>query len=212
MFEPVIEQLLRELEEYGSDNDRRVTERRYKLLNLDRPAAELVWMLLQATRRRRVLEVGTSNGYSTIWIAAALRGVPGARFVSIERFAEKLTQARRNLERAGLLRAVELIEGDATEIVRSLAPAFDCVFFDADRVSAPAQLEILLPKLTADVLLLTDNVLSHPDEVADYLAMVKRLPGFISTIAPVGKGLHIAWRGDLHPPQRRGDTEDDLGL
>jgi predicted O-methyltransferase YrrM len=194
MFEAAIEQLLTELEELGRENDRHVSERRYKLLNLARPTAELIWLLLQSTRRRRTLEIGTSNGYSTIWLAAALRHTPDARFVSIERFPEKLAQARRNLERAGLLEMVELIEGDATEIVRSLPPAFDCIFFDADRVSAPAQLEILLPKLAADVLLLADNVLSHPEEVAEYRAMVERLPGFIWTVAPVGKGLHIAWR------------------
>ncbi len=195
MFEPAIEQLLAELEELGRTNDQRVSERRYKQLNLERPTAELIWLLLQSTRRRSVLEIGTSNGYSTIWIAEALRRTPNARFVSIERFPEKLAQARQNLERAGLLSRVELIEGDATEIVRSLPPHFDCIFFDADRVSAPAQLEILLPKLTGDALLLADNVLSHPEEVASYRTMVEQLPGFIWTVAPVGKGLHIAWRG-----------------
>jgi hypothetical protein len=49
--------------------------------------------------------------------------------------------------------------------------------------------------LNADALLLADNVLSHPEEVAAYRVMVERLPGFIWTVAPVGKGLHIAWRG-----------------
>jgi predicted O-methyltransferase YrrM len=194
MFEPAIEQFLAGLEELGRENDHRVSERRYKLLNLERPTAELIWLLLQSTRRRQVLEIGTSNGYSAIWLADALRHTPDARFVSIERFPEKLARARHNLDRAGLLAAVKLIEGDATDIVRSLPPHFDCVFFDADRVSAPAQLEILLPKLTADALLLADNVLSHPEEVAHYRTMVEELPGFIWTVAPVGKGLHIAWR------------------
>jgi len=194
MFEAATEQLLAELEELGRENDQRVSERRYKLLNLARPTAELMCLLVQASRRRSVLEIGTSNGYSTIWLAEALRRTPDARLVSLERFAEKLAQARGNLERAGLLARVELIEGDATEIVRVLEPPFDCVFFDADRVSAPAQLEILLPKLSADTLLMADNVLSHPQEVAEYRGLIERLPGFISTVAPVGKGLHIAWR------------------
>ena len=196
MFEAAVEQLLAELEALGRENDQHVSERRYKLLNLERPTAELIWMLLQASRRRSVLEIGTSNGYSTIWLAEALLHQPDARLVSIERFAEKLAQARANLNRAGLLSRVKLIEGDATEVVRSLAPPFDCVFFDADRISAPAQLEILLPKLTPDSLLLADNVLSHPPEVAEYRAVVESLPGFVWTVAPVGKGLHIAWRGE----------------
>ncbi len=111
MFEAAIERLLAELEELGRENDQRISERRYKLLNLERPTAELIWLLLQSTRRRSVLEIGTSNGYSTIWIAEALRCAPDARFVSIERFPEKLAQARKNLERAGLLTAVELDRG-----------------------------------------------------------------------------------------------------
>ena len=77
MFEPAIEQLLAELEELGRENDQRVSERRYKLLNLERPTAELIWLLLQSTQRRRVLEIGTSNGYSTIWIAEALPACRG---------------------------------------------------------------------------------------------------------------------------------------
>ena len=72
---------------------------------------------------------------------------------------------------------------------------FDCVFFDADRWSAPGQLQLLLPKLADNVLLLADNVLSHPDEVAGYRQMVEQLPGFVWTVVPVGKGLHVAWRG-----------------
>jgi predicted O-methyltransferase YrrM len=194
VLEPAIEQLLAELEELGRENDQRVSERRYKLLNLERPTAELIWLLLQSTHRQRVLEIGTSNGYSTIWIATALQRTPAARFISIERFPEKVAQARRNLARAGLLEMVELIAGDATEVVRSLDLDFDCIFFDADRLSSTAQLEMLLPKLAANVLLLIDNVLSHPEEVAEYRALVERLPQFIWTVVPVGKGLHIAWR------------------
>jgi predicted O-methyltransferase YrrM len=86
------------------------------------------------------------------------------------------------------------MEGNATEVVAGLRGPFDCVFFDADRVSAPSQLRLLLPKLRDDVLLLADNALSHPDEISAYKTFVEQLPGFICTLTPVGKGLHIAWR------------------
>ena len=102
--------------------------------------------------------------------------------------------ARENLQRAGLLNSVTLLEGEASETVKTLEGPFDCVFFDADRISAPKQLEILMPKLQSDVLLLADNVLSHPEEVADYLSAVSRLADFSSVTVPVGKGLNIAYR------------------
>ena len=82
-------------------------------------------------------------------------------------------------------------------MVRCLEWPFDAVFFDADRVSAPEQLALRLLRLSPDVLLVSDNVLSHSAEVAAYLAACDRLPGFASTTIPVGKGLHVAHR--FHP-------------
>ncbi len=89
---------------------------------------------------------------------------------------------------------VDLHCGNATEIVASLRGPFDCIFFDADRYSAPAQLSLLIPKLAPDVLLLTDNVLSHPNEIAGYLQAVQALPQFDHLVIPLGKGLSLAYR------------------
>ena len=100
-----------------------------------------------------------------------------------------------NLRRAGLEDRVDLLLGEATEVVASLPGPFDFVLFDADRVSAPDQLALLLPRLTPGALLLADNVLSHPDQVAGYLAAIEAMPGIEQhTIVPVGKGLSIAYR------------------
>jgi predicted O-methyltransferase YrrM len=189
-----VDELLRELEIEGEQNDARETDRKKKLLNLERPTAELLYVLLQASGSKTVLEIGTSNGYSTIWIAAALKHLADTKFISVEVLPEKLALARKNLARAGFEGRVELIEGNATEVVARLTGPFDCIFFDADRVSAPAQLQLLLPKLTGSVLLLADNALSHPQEISAYRAMVEGLRDFVCTLTPVGKGLHIAWR------------------
>jgi predicted O-methyltransferase YrrM len=189
-----LDQLLRELETEGQRNDSHEKDRQKKFLNLERPTAELIHVLLQASRRKNVLEIGTSNAYSTIWIAAALKRCDDATFISIEISPLKLGLARKNIARAGFEQRVELMEGNATDVVGGLRGPFDCVFFDADRVSAPSQLRLLLPKLSDDVLLLADNALSHPDEISAYKTVVEQLPGFICTLTPIGKGLHIAWR------------------
>ena len=114
--------------------------------------------------------------------------------MSIDRSAAKLELARINLRRAGLLDSVDLLEGDATSVVQGLPGPFDTVFFDADRRSAPAQLRALLPKLEPDVLVAADNVLSHPTEIADYLAVIQALDMFEHLIVPIGKGLSLAYR------------------
>jgi predicted O-methyltransferase YrrM len=193
-FDPPLAALLGRLESFAAEHDARTAERAQRMLNLERPTAELLYALVVAGKRRRVLEIGTSNGYSAIWLASAMRATGGEPLVSIERDAAKLSLARANLAEANLQHAVHLLEDDATAACRALSGPFDCVFFDADRISAPDQLAVLLPKLTPDALLCADNALSHPDEIAGYLAAVDATGAFDSTLAPVGKGLHIAWR------------------
>ena len=192
---PNLDSYLRQLEEEGLAHDAAQPEHHNKRLNLESPTARLLQMLILAGRRRRVLEIGTSNGFSALWIADALRRLPGAEpLVTLERDPDRAAQARKNLARTGLDSWVSVQVGDATAIVAQLPGPFDAVFFDADRISAPAQLERLLPKLESDVLLLADNALSHPAEIAGYLRSVSSLPGFVCTIVPVGKGLHVAHR------------------
>jgi predicted O-methyltransferase YrrM len=192
-MEPAIEALLDELTTTGRAHDEREPVHRNRLLNLEPETAHLVAILLRASRRRQVLEIGTSNGYSTIWLAQAVRPA-GGRVTSVEREPGKQARADANLRRAGVRDLVELVLGEATSAADALPGPFDCVFFDADRVSAPDQLALLLPKLAPDALLLADNALSHPEEIADYLAAIERLPGFDRTVVPVGKGLSIAHR------------------
>ncbi len=192
---PSLTDLLDELAREGAVHDEQQAEHRKKRLNLEKETARLVHFLLVYGQRKRVLEIGTSNGYSALWIADALSSIPGAEpLITIERDPEKAEQARGNLARAGLERWVDCRVGEASEMAATLAGPFDAVFFDADRVSAPEQLRILLPKLEPGVLLLADNAHSHPEEIAAYIAAVESLPDFRSMVAPVGKGLHIAYR------------------
>lgn len=193
--EPNFEALLSQLEQQGLAHDAAESEHRRKRLNLETATARLVQLLILAGGRRRVLEIGTSNGYSALWIADALRRIPGAQpLITIERDPARADQARQNLSGTGLASWTDIRVGEASAIVAELKGPLDAVFFDADRVSAPEQLSLLLPKLEADVLLMADNALSHPEEIAPYLEAVSRAPGFLSMVVPIGKGLHIAHR------------------
>jgi predicted O-methyltransferase YrrM len=196
-LDPKLKELLAKMERFGVENDQRETDRKRKMLNLEPETAALLHILVRATHRHNILEIGTSNGYSTIWLAHAMGAGTNGRLVSIERNHAKVEMARQNLQWAGLLNSVTLLEGEASDTVKTLEGPFDCVFFDADRISATRQLDILMSKLRPDVLLLADNVLSHPEEVADYLSAVSGLADFSSVTVPVGKGLHIAYRQSL---------------
>jgi predicted O-methyltransferase YrrM len=189
---PEIRIFLKQLEEHARTHDARESEHSRKLLNLEPETAEIVSLLARSSRARHLLEIGTSNGYSTIWLAASV-GSEGGRVISIDRSREKHRMAQDNLLEAGLSQYVDLRLGDATEVIQTLPGPFDFVFFDADRTSAPSQLALLLPKLAPQALLLADNVLSHPGEIAGYLAMVKSLEQLQHVLIPVGKGLSVAF-------------------
>jgi len=184
---------LAELEAFGILNDQRESDRSKKMLNLERETAQLVGILIRATRARNILEIGTSNGFGTIWLAVAAG--PGGRVTTIDRNPLKVEMAKENLRRAGLLDSVDLRLGDASQVVSELGGPFDLVLFDADRYSAPEQLQLLISKLTPSALVLADNALSHPEEIAGYLRAIAALPEFEHTVVPVGKGLSIACRG-----------------
>ena len=189
-----LRKLLRELEQQGLENDARTTERSRMMLNLEPASAQLVSILVRASGVTRALEIGTSNAYSTIWLAWSLAPA-GGRIISVDRNPDKHALARENLHRAGFLEMVELRTGDATEIVRELVGSFDLVFLDADRRKFPEIMEVLLPKIAKRALVIADNVHSHPEEIAGYLKLISSLPDFQHTTVPVGKGLSIAFRG-----------------
>ena len=194
VMEGRLRELLRELEALGRENDARATERARMMLNLERASAQLISILVRASGVTRAIEVGTSNAYSTIWLAWSLAPA-GGKIISIDRNPDKHVLARENLERAGFLDRVELRTGDATEIARQFDGPFDLVFLDADRRKCPEIMEVLLPKLASKVLVIADNVLSHPEEIAEYLKLMSNLADFQHTTVPVGKGLSIAFRG-----------------
>ena len=187
-----IRALLRQLEDQGKAHDAAEPEHSKRMLNLERETAELVSILAGSSGARRVLEIGTSNGYSTIWLAASV-GPDGGRITTIDRKPEKHAMALKNLSQARLADFVDFRCGDATEIVSELAGPFDFVLFDADRKSAPAQLKILLPKLAHRALVLADNALSHPAEMAGYIETVEGLPQFQHVVVPIGKGLSVGF-------------------
>jgi predicted O-methyltransferase YrrM len=184
---------LDELARFGKDNDARETERPRRMLNITPDTGRLLWILVRSARASRILEVGTSNGYSTIWLADAARAA-GGRVVTLEANAGKLALARGNFERAGVADVVDIVEGPAADTLRSLPGPFDFVFLDADRASYATYLDLVVPRLVPGGLLVADNVVSHAGELADYLARVKSHPSLFSVTVPVGNGEEVAWK------------------
>jgi predicted O-methyltransferase YrrM len=184
-------ELLETLARFGEDNDSRETARPKRMLNITRDTGRLLWILIGAIGARRILEVGTSNGFSTIWLADAARAT-GGRVTTLELSPDKIALARTNLGNAGLVNVVDIIEGKAADTLARLPGPFDLVFLDADRPSYLTYLELVVPKLRTGGLLVADNVTSHASELQDYLARVKSHPALFSVTVPIGNGEEIA--------------------
>ncbi len=117
-------------------------------------------LMVRISGSRRVLEIGTLGGYSTIWLARALPS--GGQVVTLEIDPRHAQIARRNLERAGLLDRVEITVGPATDALRALAegdaPPFDLIFIDADKKSIPEYLDWSMKLSRPGTVILVDNV------------------------------------------------------
>lgn len=114
-------------------------------------------MVSRLVKPMSVLEVGTFTGYSAICLAGGLQ--PGGKLTTIELNAEMVDFARPFVEEAGLTRVVEMLTGDALEIIPALEGPFDLVFIDADKENYMAYFDMTWPKVTPGGLVLIDNTL-----------------------------------------------------
>lgn len=188
-------ELLEKLAKVGEDNDARETERPKRMLNITRDTGRLLWIIVCAIGATRILEVGTSNAFSTIWLADAARSTRG-RVTTLELNPQKVALARANLAAAGLDGMVEIIEGRAADTLATLPGPFDLVFLDADRPSYLTYLELVVPKLRPGGLLIADNITSHAHELQDYIQRVKSHPELFAVTVPIGNGEEIALKLD----------------
>jgi predicted O-methyltransferase YrrM len=184
-------ELLESLARFGEDNDARETLRPKRMLNITRDTGRLLWILVSGMRATRILEIGTSNAFSTIWLADAARST-GGRVTSLEVNPDKIAQARANLASAGLADLVEIIQGPAADTLPGLPGPFDLVFLDADRPSYLTYLELLVPRLRSGGILIADNVASHAHELQDFLSSVKSHPQLFAVTVPIGNGEELA--------------------
>lgn len=163
----------------------------------------LLQILARAAGAGRVLEIGTAIGYGALWMVL---GAPEARITAIDRDGGTLKIAHRFLERAGVVGSVELIEGEAAEIIPDLQPGFDLVYLDADKGQYRRLLDLTLPKLRVGGLMVVDHLLwkgwiaEPPDGDEDEDARtIEAFNGYFmmhpqlsATLLPLGDGVGLA--------------------
>jgi predicted O-methyltransferase YrrM len=167
-----------------------------KLVALDRDKAEFCYQLCRATDARRIVEIGTSFGVSTLYLAAAvrdnIRASGGAGVViGTEYEPEKANAARAHFAQAGLADLIDLREGDLRETLRGIEAPVDFMLVDIwIRMARPA-LELVTPRLRRGAIVICDNTARFRADYADYFACLKS-NGFRTMTLPFDGGLEFS--------------------
>src|SRR5436309_8876500 len=138
-----------------------------------------------------VLEIGSSRGYSTIWLGAGVRNL-GGRVLSLEHDPVKIEAWRRNVAEAGLEDWVDLLEGDAFETLPYVEDVFDLVFLDAEKEGYEPLFDLARQKLEPGALVVADNVLSHQEVLVAYSRPRQADPTLESVTVPLDRGLELS--------------------
>lgn len=197
-MEAGLEQFLQRLKQFGEVNDRTAASRAEKMLNISTETGLMMWMLIRAWKPRRILEVGTSNGYSTIWLADALTD-QAQMLVTLEVNASKVAQATTNFQQAGVLDQIQVVPGDAKAFLRECgADWWDLIFLDADRTEYVGYWPDLTRILARYGMLIVDNAVDKAEELEDFRRAVADTTGFRQVLVPIGNGeLFIQKDGDV---------------
>jgi len=152
--------------------------------------ANFLNLLIRTMGAKQIVEVGTSIGYTAVWLGEAARAT-GGHVIGMEAIATKHKQALEHLNRAGLSEVVEVRFGDAKQIVHELTGPIDLVFVDAWKDDYIAYFDALLPKLRVGGCIVADNI-TYPstfqEEMRRYQEHVRARPNVRSILLSIGNG------------------------
>jgi predicted O-methyltransferase YrrM len=201
LVDPVIERVLAEFERRAEEEQRRTMAPGSPgaslddlLLSVGRDAGMLLYLLATGARSRRILELGTSYGYSTVWLGAAARAT-GGKVLSLESKEFKIEAARQALTRAGLSTRVEFHAGDCLETLKTLPGPFDFVLLDVWKDLYVPCFDLMHGKLSPGAIIAADNMLlpeSARQQAEAYRARVRAAGDMDSVLIDVGNGIEIS--------------------
>lgn len=182
------EELLKELEKTQKD-----------FWNVSRASANFLNMLVKTSGAKNVLEVGTSNGYSGIWLAKALKkelGGTGGHLTTIEFHEKRIIPAKENFKKFGVDDIITIKQGEACEVLEELCTdkkfKIDFAFIDANKSEYIKYFEIIDKKLKKGGIITADNITSHPEKVAPFVEKIKADKNYQVEILDLPGGMLVA--------------------
>ncbi|MBI2542309.1 O-methyltransferase [Candidatus Woesearchaeota archaeon] len=174
--------LLMELEEFGNRNS--------GYYNISAATGEFFYILVLISKAKNILEIGASNGYSTIWLGEAAKQNKG-NVTTIEISEHKVKIAKENFKRARLSN-VKIVHGDALEEIPKLKDKFDFLFLDAIKEDYINYFKLAYPKLTKNAIIVADNAIMFEKYMMDYLHYLRSHKDLRSVLVPIGSGIEFS--------------------
>lgn len=165
--------------------------------NISRASANFLNMLVKISDAKNVLEVGTSNGYSGIWLAKALKETEGY-LTTIEFHEKRIIPAKENFKKFGVDDIITIKQGEACEVLEELCSdkdfSVDFAFIDANKSEYIKYFEIIDKKLKKGGIITADNITSHPEKVALFVEKIKSDTNYQVEILDLPGGMLVAYK------------------
>lgn len=207
-MEQKIEQVLLRLQkqaDYENQHKDQIDHEK-RMLAITKETAMFYNILLKAVKAKKILEIGLSTGYSTLWFADAIiyntKSGNYNAITTIEKSQYKIQLARKNFDEAGVLELIDIKEGTANDILSDLSQKFekkheddlfDFVFIDADKENSINYFETCLPMIKKGGIIAADNILDN-DDMKKYAEYVQKNLDVISVTVPIGWGEEITFK------------------
>jgi predicted O-methyltransferase YrrM len=164
--------------------------------NISRESANFLSMLIKISGAKKVVEVGTSNGYSGIWIAKALKETGGEKghLTTIEYYEKRIALARENFKKCSVDDIITIKQGSACEVLQTLEYGIDFAFIDANKSEYINYFELINPKLRSGGIIAADNITSHAEKVAPFVEKIKSDPNYQVEILDLPGGLLLGYK------------------
>ena len=163
--------------------------------NVDRKSANFLNLAVKIINAKSALEIGTSNGYSSIWIAKALKETRG-RLITIEYWEKRMSLARENFKKTGVDDIIVPVEGDAVQILADMKKEdklrFDFIFVDANKAEYIEYFNSFDSLLEKNGVIIADNILSHYKKTKDYVEELMNNKNYQSQILNFEAGMMLS--------------------
>ena len=166
---------------------------RKEFWNISNEVGQLLYLIIQDRAYKKVLEIGTSNGYSGIWIASALEKTGGTLYTIESNFKKRFPLSQQNFKKARL-KNVEQILGHAPEVIPKTPRSFDMAFFDATKYEHIDYFNAIESRIKKGGLIVTDNVCSHGEVLEKYIQSVQKNRAFKSVVLDIDQGLMLSFK------------------